>query len=452
MMPSLSFPSLPFFKIFYSSTFSILSLVLVALLLITPGDLILQAYRDGRLSNVFVIAGVYLLTLIISILIYSTRLYTNRTNLVSIPKSWIPIDTGDVSKGVRRMILEGLARSARIAYEAHPRDLRQDSVLRGISETQRAKRGSKASSRPLTAEKEPKANAIPPWGIISHPGWSSPSSPDLPNLQYEPVILELPHLIEAKAVSLAPSDLAYQSDADNADLQASQPPLPDALAVELLQRPAMMGLRDYSNHLFSLGIIDPPSLGVEFLHLYEKARFSGQALDEQEFRRLMNIFAEILRGMKELDPAIVADLHAEALSESDVDDDGISTTETVEHTPFHTPMPDTAQFDGSSRLHREASSVSLAGSEGTVHTAPSRSRVLQREVSRDTGSRQSRRSNGRSSRREPSFYSMNYVRTNASSGSSQRSGGSVIRLAEARGPLDLPYAITVPDDDVNVRP
>ena len=441
-MPSLSFPSLPFFKIFYSSTFSILSLVLLALLLITPGDLILQAYRDGQLSDVFVIAGVYLLTLIITILIYSTRLYTNRTNLVSIPKSWIPIDTGDVSKSVKRMISEGLARSARIAYEAHPRDLRENLAFRVSPDTQRTKRESKASSRPLTAETEPKANVIPPWGIISHPGWSSPSSLDLPNLQYEPVILELPHLIEAKAVSLAPSDLDHQPETEIADLQDTLPPLPDALAVELLQRPAMMGLRDYFSHLFSIGVIDPPSLGAEFLQLYEKARFSGQALDEQEFRRLMNIFAEILRGMKELDIAIVADLHAEALSESDVDDDGISTTETVEHTSFHTPIPDIAQFDGSSRPHREASSASLAGSEGTV---PSRSRVLKREASRDTGSRKSRRSNARSSRREPSFYSMNHARTNASSGSSQRSGGSVIRLAEARGPLDLPYAITVPD-------
>ncbi|KAL9121357.1 MAG: hypothetical protein Q9187_002083 [Circinaria calcarea] len=439
------FPRVPYFKLFYSSTFSILSLILIALLLIPPGDAILQAYRNDQLYNVFVIAGVYLLTFIIAILIYSTRFYTNRTNLVSIPKSWIPIDTGDVSKSVRRMILEGLARSARIAYEAHPRDLRQDSAFTVSPETKRAKRGSKTSPRPMTAEYETEAKVIPPWGIISHPGWSSPSSPDLPNLQYEPVILELPHLIEAKAVSLAPSEPSHPPATDNSHVQETQPPLPDALAVELLQRPAMMGLRDYFTHLFSIGVIDPPSLGMEFLQLYEKARFSGQALDEHEFRQLMNVFAEILRGMKELDPIIVADLHAEALSESDIDEDGVSTTETVEHTPFHTPMPDIGQFDGLSRPHREVSAGSLAGSEGTVRTAPSRTRVMQRDVSRDTGSRLSRRSNAQSSRREPSFYSLHNVRTTSTSGSSQQSGGSVIRLAEARAPLDLPYAITVPD-------
>ena len=176
-----------YFSIFYSTTFTVLTLVLTVLLLITPGDAIYQALHSDRLGQVLSIAGVYILTLIIALLIYSTRLYTSKNHLNGIPKSWIPIRKGDVSKSVRRMILASLQRSAAIAYDAHPRDLRQD---------RRPPSTDDSASRPTIADRQPTPPTAPPiWGTIAHPGWSSPSSPDLPNLHYLPDILELPHLI-----------------------------------------------------------------------------------------------------------------------------------------------------------------------------------------------------------------------------------------------------------------
>jgi len=459
-----------YFSIFYSTTFTILTLVLIVLLLITPGDSIYQALHSNRLGQVLSIAGVYILTLIVALLIYSTRLYTSKSHLNGIPKSWIPIRRGDVSKSVRHMILESLQRSATIAYDAHPRDLRQD---------RRPPSSDDLTSRPTTADRQPTPPTAPPiWGTIAHRGWSSPSSPDLPNLHYLPVILELPHLIEAKAVSLAPPDPFYNPSDDPLDnsgpqLSPSTPapppqPIPDALAVSLLQRPAPMTLRDYISHLTTLSLIQPPTLGPSFLARYEHARFSDVPLTEPDFRTLMSIFADILRGMTALDPAILSELHlrtedgysSESSHENDtstdtgtsVDARSISSTDTVEHTPYHTPMPYSEGFNS----RRESSEDSASGSEGTVRTAPSRARRTtdaSRNVSRGTKTREgsSRAGSGRS--RPPGStraraHTMEALRmtpsapSRKSSASSARSGGSVIRLAERGGPLDLPYVIT----------
>ena len=473
----------PFFRIFYSTTFTILFLVLLALLLVTPADCIFQAYKYDQLFNVFIIAGVYLLTAIIAILIYATRRFTSKSHLASIPKSWIPIEHGDIPTRVRKMINEAFARSASIAYEAHPRDLqrnRQTSEEEGTTGTQAGDRAFMPGDAPEVSQQH---TATPRWGIISHPGWSSPSTPDIPHLQYDNIIQELPHLIEAKAVSLAPADPLYVQDANPTNSTNLEPPLPDALAVELLQRPATMGLRDYFAHLTSLDMINPPSLGSSFLQLYERARFSSQALDEQDFRKLMSTFASILQNLRELDPVLLAKLHSEeesSGSEVEIDRDSILTADTVEHntntpfhTPFHSPMPDTGYFiDSRPPLsHKEASEGSLAGSEGTIRTTrshrPSRSskgkgKQRERDVSHET--RSTRRSFGwrsttstshrlrKEARKQASSpasnansNSLRYVHTNASlasglSSNSNRSRGSVIRLAEARTPLDLPYA------------
>ncbi|MCJ1255994.1 hypothetical protein MMC24_003813 [Lignoscripta atroalba] len=444
---------IPFFRIFYSTTFTVLVLVLVVLLLVSPGDIIFQAYRNKQFINIFFIAGVYLLTLIISILIYGTRLFAIRSHLASIPKTWMPIEKSDVGKTVRRMIVDGLLRSALIAYETHPRDLRQDTPE---SESRKAS-STTAKSLPSRSIEHIKiihdVSKTPIWGNINHPGWSPPTSPDLPDLQYLPVILELPHLIEAKAVSLAPPDPLCQPEPDASSPVTIQAPLPDALAVEILQRPAMMGLRDYITHLTSIDMIQPPSLGADFLFLYEKARFSGHAVDEADFRKLMSIFAEILRGMKELDPAIVADLHAEDEDENDFssdpageDDASLRSTETVEHTPFHTPMPYAGGFiraEDEAKLKK--SSTSRSDSESNSRSAPSRARTKSQATVSTSSTAASRRRQQRRQQQQanriPSTNSLKRVRTDASSASSQRSGSSVIRLAEARAPLDLPYTI-----------
>ena len=424
---------IPFFRIFYSTTFTVFALILFLLLVVTPADQIYQAFKNKQIYNVFIVGGTYVLTLLTAVVVYAFRLYTNRTVLAAIPKTWSPTEKGDVGKRVRKLVIEHLERSALITYESRPRDLRDEKISaasRGLfANAVQARRVSTSRRSDGTATPIPHA---PIWGTISHPGWSSPSSPDLPNLQYRPVILELPHLIEAKAVSLAPPDPLYNIDPHPQDLDSPEPPIPDAAAVGILQRPATMGLHDYVSHLLSLEIIAPPSLANDFLAVYEKARFCGDELDETDFRDLMKIFADILRSMDHLDPAIIAELHAG--SESVSDDEGaevasVNSMNTVPYTPRHSAYVSASiSSDGAPR----------SGSPETTRNAPSFS---QRSSGRNIPSM----APGGVHRgvRTPSLSSLRPARTAESEASqaSQLSCGSVIRLAEARSPLDLPYTI-----------
>ena len=331
-----------------------------------------------------------------------------------------------------REVQSGLERSAVIAYETHPRDLSNEKAGKGIGK--RTRLGRSATGR----QSQDSAQSFEPaWGVISHPGWSSPSSPDLPNLHYEPVILELSNLIEAKAVSLAPPDPAYDPETN---FEEGEAPIPDPLAVDIIQRPVTMGLRDYISHLSTLGMIAPISLGTDFLSLYERARFSSQELNEADFRTLMAIFAEILRNMKPLDTAIVDELHAEfedviSISATSGGSSGkvsFATNDTVQRTP----QPDTYYSASSS------ASTSSKGSQGTTHTAPSRPGAT-RNISNLSNMSRATRASQRRGVQTPSMASIRRMRSGTeSSGYSARSrAGSVIRLAEARGPLDLPYTI-----------
>ncbi|KAI9858165.1 MAG: hypothetical protein M1813_007814 [Trichoglossum hirsutum] len=292
------------FNIIYSTTFSLLSLALLLLLFVTPADSIRQAFNNRQFYNLAAIAGTYLLTGVLALLIYSSRLYTNRSVLAAIPKAWVPIEKGDVGTAVGKMIEEGLRRSVVVARDARPRDLRAE---REGEEDGRARSGSGGSAsvvrdgvdvvelqdhrRTDYERQEVTTVTVPPvWGHIAHPGHSSPSSPDLPNLHYLTVILELPHLIEAKAVSLTPPAPTHSSTNTTAHR-------PSTRALSLLQRPAETGLREYIQHLTSLGLIQPPTLAEDFLVMYERARFSGVASTEEEFRELVGVFAEVLGGM-----------------------------------------------------------------------------------------------------------------------------------------------------------
>ena len=408
----------PFFRIFYSTSFTLLTLILAAALLITPGDTIYQSFRSGQVFHIFIIGGFYLLTFLISILIYGGRLYKNRASLAGIPRDGVP----EVGGKVGREVQAGLKRSAMIAYESHPRDLRDDKAGRGIEKQSKLGRSSTGRQSRDSAQ-----SFEPVWGPISHPGWSSPSSPDLPNLHYEIVILELSNLIEAKAVSLAPIDPSY--DLSTAPPSDEPPPL-DPLAISLLERPATMDLRDYITHLTTLEMISPASVGPTFLTLYENARFSEIPLTEPEFRNLMAVFAEVLRNMKPLDPASIDSLHAEfedgmSSSSSSVSSRAsLATNETVQRTP----QPDTWHSASSS-----ASTSSGGSTHNTTHTAPSRP-VASRNIS--SVSRLTRAS-GQRGIKTPSLGSLRRVRT----GTGSTGAGSVIRLAEAAGPLDLPYTI-----------
>jgi hypothetical protein len=437
------------FRIFYTTFFTILNIVLLALLLITPADAIRQALNNDQLYNVFVIAGCYLLTVLLAILIYASRLYTNKSVLQGIPKTWIPIEKGEVSKSVRKMIVAGLSRNAAIAWDSRPRITSQPRIIVNEPDTRDAiARIPEAEPEPVEkgkkkermflhkhrtdTEKDEQTVAIPPykpvWGEISHNGWSSPTSPDLPNLQYTTVILELPHLIEARAVSMAPPDPE----------STSNPPMPDLRAVDVLQRPAAMGLRDYIGHLTSVGVFTSPTM--DFLTAYEQARFSPQPLSEAEFRHLMAQFAELLRNIQPLNPTILASLDIDP-SESDIDDDVSSTS---------TPR--------SRSLTSAHTSSSRSGSEGTIRTAPSRrpgtgtSPTKRPEFSTAPATPKSKKSQKqRTLSKSPSLNSFAQSRRpyNGSSGDSSESlrsssQGSVIRLSHTNDSGQLPYMLAVP--------
>lgn len=437
---------IPLFRIWYSTTYTVLFFVLIILLAVTPGDTIYQSIRTKELQKLFVIGGAYVLTFLIVLLIYSTRLYTNRSVLQAIPKPYIPVEDGEVGKLVRRMIVKALRRSAIVAWDSRPRDVR-DEVRTEDDE-----------SRPTTAARHhkkrnhmPEATIIPvsarspPWGHVSHPGWASPSSPDLPNLQYWNVVTELPNLIEAKAVSLAPPDPALDGALRAND---NTPMLPDAQIVAFLQRPRTMGLREYFGRLASFGLISPPDLAARFLAQYEYARFSTKALTEPEFRDLMAVFAEILNGMTDLDEGVVEEARAESLvpddrslapsetSSSANDNASSSSSSTHSGLPFRTP-----------RLDRRASfSSSEQGTRSpqTVRTAPSMPRnpssgayTLPRTLSERSMASASATGSVRIVRHHPQ-RSPSTILPNSST-SSLRSARSVVRLHPSPGHGDLPY-------------
>lgn len=308
---------IPFFRIWYSSTYTFIFICTVILLATTPGDLIYQAIRDNQLHQVFVVGGVTLLTAILVVLVYSTRIYTNRSVLAAIPKSYLPIDDGEVGSSVRKLIVREWYRSAIIAWDARPRDLTNE-----VSEDTQPATAERTHEKARRRSQIDGATIItvapnqPPWGSIAHNGWSSPSSTDLPGLQYWSVLLELPNLIEAKAVSLAPPDPAFEPSPSQQ--MGGLAPIPDERVVVLLRRPPGTGLREYLTRLSTLQLIEPPSLGAKFLKQYEFARFSTSSLSERQFRDLMSCFGELLAGMNKLDPvALVNMLEAEGAFDSE---------------------------------------------------------------------------------------------------------------------------------------
>ena len=331
----------------------------------------------------------------------------------------MPIEKEDLpGKAVRKIIAEALARSAVIAYEARPR----------VSKVEDSSPTASARISALSTASNKADKAEPRWGCIEHPGWSSPASQDFPNLQYAVVIAELADLIEARAVSLAPPDPLATPDIDGT-------PAPDERAVEILQRSAEMGLREYIGQLSDLQIIKDVVLANEFLTLYERARFAAEPLAEVEFRALMGIFAEILRGMTTLDPLILAEFQ----------DDDEAYTPAQDESEDYSPRD-----DGSVRRHRPDDGPPRRVSEDSVPSAPTdyddndeyeerslRTAPVARSASRRTESSRMVSANSGSA--------LHMTRSAGSTGSrgSSRSGGSVIRLAGAG--VDPPYIIEIPN-------
>lgn len=447
------------FRIFYSTSFTVVFLLVLALAALAPADAVLQAWEQSRRWDIGVIAGTYILTALLAILLYASRLYTNRSILQGIPKTHIPIEQEDLpGKRTRKEIAEGLKRNAIIAYKARPR-------FNGVEDDSPT-----ASARisAVTQSDKRKDEAQPTWGNITHPGWSSPASPDLPNLHFDTVIAELPNLIEAKAVSLAPINTLLIPQPDEIHL-------PDERIVEILQRPLNMGLRDYIAYLDSLGLINPSHLGADFLFLYERARFSTEPLDEHQFRTLMSIFASILRAMTKLNPDLVAELHdidqndtpdwrtpgawsPRSASTFSVDDAG-----SIRHHHDH-PPPRRVSEDSVPSLPTDDEDDDAEDRDDdddadatSLRTAPFTQLHPTTTSSSNPHSQHSRsRTRQPSSPRLPSIsstkatsssrFSLHQTRSNISTTSraSRRSGESVIRLTEARTDLDLPYVIAIP--------
>ncbi|KAF2642540.1 hypothetical protein P280DRAFT_267627 [Massarina eburnea CBS 473.64] len=403
------------FRIWYSTTYTVLFFILLILLAISPADTIYQSIRARAYQKLFVVGGVYILTIAIVLLIYSTRLYTNRSVLAAIPKPYVPVEDGEVGKLVRRMIVKALRRSAVVAWDSKPRDKGKEKGLHKRKHT-------------FPATILPVSPKTPPWGHVSHPGWASPASPDLPNLQYSNVVSELPNLIEAKAVSLAPPDPTVESHAHAAH---NTPMLPDAQIVNLLQRPRTMGLRDYLARLSSFGLLNPPNLGARFLALYEHARFSTSPLSEHDFRAIMSVFAEILNGMTVLDPSIIEAARAEPSYDSDTRSLAPSTLSTSTTSSSHTDLPYTTPMV--ERDHESVYSFWSAASPQTLRTAPSGSYRAFR-----TPSERSLASDFGSVRRKTVQASPETILPNSST-SSFASEGSVVRLRVGARPGESPY-------------
>lgn len=289
---------IPFFRIFYSTTYTSLFVLVLVVLAITPASLIYSAIKASAWQYPFMIGGTYFLTALLAIFIYTSRLYTNRTVLAAVGKSYIPVEEGEVGRNVRRMVAKCLQRSALIAWEARPRDLAaEDREVSGHehrkSRRNHHRRGPGDDSHLLGTiiKVDPQS---PPWGHVQHPGWSSPSRFETtltPHVHFGTVFQELPHLIEAQAVSFAPPDPDY-IPSDPTDL-----PLADPRIVEVLQRPPTTGLREYLNRLVNLGVFSDPTAVDKFLAQYEYARFNPVPLLEPQFSTLMAAFADLLTCM-----------------------------------------------------------------------------------------------------------------------------------------------------------
>ncbi|KAK4982158.1 hypothetical protein LTR66_009444 [Elasticomyces elasticus] len=427
------------FRVFYSTTYTVLFVLTIIALAITPTSLIYQAVYFGAWQYVFIIGGVYLLTVVLVIFIYSSRLYTNRSVLAGVGKSFLPIEKGEVGSSVRKMIEGNLAKSAMIAWESRPRDLNREAGEVAAHPEPLTMDGDRTLFQPHEEQDrtqplgtfikiDPKA---PPWGNIEHPGWSSPSPSvgnSMPNLQFIAVIPELPNLIEAKAVALAPlvSTSDTMLDSDMAVAEA----MPDEHVMTLLQRPSTMGLRDYLSSLADIDIINPPELADAFILQYEYARFSGQALTPTQFNNLMASFADVLTSMIELHPAIV-----KALSDKEQTPAMKLKEASSSETASLTPSASSASPSGSV-LHRHPSNPV---STRSLRTAPSylrgvsaASRALSGKPSQDSFS---------SVIHNTSSRAIEYARSLSSSNGSLslRSAQSVIRLAPESGSGGLPY-------------
>lgn len=412
-----------FSRVIYRTVYAFLYLILVGLLLITPGDAIRRSLDNKQSYNVLIFIVCYVATIVIILFVYALRLYINKTALSAIPKAWIPIEKGDVKDRVYRMISAGLQRSAAITYLSRPRerDTDDDDGLRRRPDT------AYTQPRPMTDRTAASIGRdlgleLPPqdvlWGKIEQLGWGSPNSTDLPNLQYTTVLSELPNLIEAKALTLAPTDPESIPD---------QPSL-DTEVIELLQRDPTMTLRQYLESLADLGVIDMNATVTDFLAQYEYARFSNRPISNVKFRSLMHLFAELLRCMTSPD----LDYNPEQRAmESDIDSNGPGTTP-LSHVTRSITSSTTSSRQGTP-MRRTSQYATAPNTPGSRHVIDMLSRKRSNN-SLATSSGSVRRGRGMA-RSQKSNASLRSAGTSSS--------GSVIRLATNEDRSQLPYVLSL---------
>lgn len=428
-----------FFRIVYRAVYVLLYLILIALLVITPADAIERSLQNKQTYNVFILALTYAATFLILGFLYAIRLYVNKTALAAIPKQWVPIDKGDVKERVHNMISAALNRSAAITFLSRPRN-RTAADENELQENMFAQpRVPVKTARTVGLE----LGVLLPakgtkWTNIEQRGWSSPNSHDLPNLHYGAVLSELPNLIEAKALTLAPRDATSTAD----------PPVVDADAAEVLQRDTTMTIRAYLENLADLGVVNMDATVNDFLTKYEYARFSTRPISNAEFRDLMHLFAEVLRTMTPLDLEILAqdgaDGHRGAPSESDIDSDapmGTNPTTPRSHSPSsssHNSVPSRVP------LTRRTSSFNAWSQYATAPNTPGSRRTATPGLSMTRkASNNSLGAQGTPSRR-PQMHALTQQRSNASLRSSgSDSSRSIIRLATREDRSDVPYVLNL---------
>ncbi|RMX99998.1 hypothetical protein D0868_09244 [Hortaea werneckii] len=297
---------IPFFRIFYSTTYTILYIIALCLLAITPTSIIFTAVDSKAYQYVFMVGGTYLLTAILAIFIYSSRLYTNRSTLAGVGKPYIPIEKGELG----RKECDGDVGSEAARYQEEIIAAEGAGVLRPVDKVYG---GSDGYIVGRILEVDP---SDPPWGRISHAGWLGPSWKEGDKhaaIQCADVIAELPHIIEARAVSLCPPDILPTAEGEET--------IADPAVLDLLRRPATMGLREYLTQISYLGLCPSPETTQDFLNRYERARFCGQPVTEREFKEMMLVFSELLSGMNELRPEIVAEIRAQMEDRADEEEE-----------------------------------------------------------------------------------------------------------------------------------
>jgi hypothetical protein len=159
--------SLDIYLILYYVSLVFLLLCLIAFVIATPIDTIIQSKNTGQFWNTIIILGAYALTFITAMVIYVLRIVATRRSLNAIPHGYYVVQTGSIPWQCVKMIETELERCKALAEQARPAE-----------------------------------------GIISHPGMMRPALSKggrLMDTPYEDVIGVSSSMIEAKAAALHPS-------------------------------------------------------------------------------------------------------------------------------------------------------------------------------------------------------------------------------------------------------